>query len=50
MRVFVVIFIVMILFGNKHVLHVNAQECLPARLAIGDEASVTAGAANCIRI
>jgi len=48
MRPFFVLCVLM-LFGNAVVLPVHAQECLPTRLTIGDEAQVTPGAANRIR-
>jgi len=39
----------LILVGNMPVFRVDAQECLPTRLAIGHEAQVTPGTANRIR-
>ena len=46
MRVFLVLSTLMILFGNMPFLTVNAQECLPTRLEIGNAAQVTPGVAN----
>jgi len=40
---------ILLVFSNIYSVRVDAQECLPTRLAIGDQARVTPGAANRIR-
>lgn len=45
--IFILLFLAIV--GNIQLLQVDAQDCLPTRLAIGDEARVTSGASNRIR-